>query len=572
MKKLIISGSSKLYERAIYWRGYFEGRGYEVIDWPAPIFDNDPETIDDDFVADGPVPGFYPGTPLKSSDRAYAKSLLGTYKRFWKNLDRADVLFVMNEDHHNINGYVGVGTYAELQHVITNNLNHHHQTEIYLLQMPDQSQSCYEEIGFWLSQGLIKIYRAPKTTPTICEEPTTEETPAPVETETETETEPAAPVTPEKSRLFGRSGEKSLNLATCKHKALRPLTTSQREYLKIFSPTFPAWLLKYIAAPEFQRLKDVSMTTMDYSAIYNFQNFSSVFAHSIGVALIIWNFTHDKIQTLAGLFHDIASPSFKHAIDYLNGDSEHQESIESRTGEIIRGSRVITHQLKKDGILPGEISDYKLFPIADNEVPGLAADRLEYTFSNGYFLYDTWNLSEVKRFYDNIAILRNETGTDELGFKDAKLSAEFTSRNLALCERYSNPAARASLQFIADILSSMIEKGHLSTDDFYTMTEREIIDWILSCGNHTLSEAFRNFQHATSAYESATAKKDTYHTEVKAKVRYIDPLVGTTEKDVDGNPISRRISELDDTVKSDLKSYLATKQPRFVGFDFSFKK
>lgn len=35
MKKLIIAGSSKLQERAAYWRGYFEGRGYEVIDFPS---------------------------------------------------------------------------------------------------------------------------------------------------------------------------------------------------------------------------------------------------------------------------------------------------------------------------------------------------------------------------------------------------------------------------------------------------------------------------------------------------------------------------------------------------------
>lgn len=565
MKKLIISGSSKLYERAIYWRGYFEGRGYEVIDWPAPIFENDPD-VNEDAVEDGPVPGFYPSQPLTSSDRTYAKSLLGTYKRFWKNLDRADVLFIMNEDRHNITGYVGAGTYAELQHVITNNLNHHHQTEIYLLQMPDKSQGCFEEISFWLDQGLVKVYRPPKTTPTVCDPVVEEVAPIP-----STEPQSTRTTAPTKSGLFSHSSEKSINLATCKNHALRPLTPSLREYLKIFSPTFPAWLLKYIAAPEFQRLKDVSMTTMDYSAVYNFQNFNSVFTHSIGVALIIWNFTHDKIQTLAGLFHDIASPSFKHAIDYLNGDSEHQESIEARTGEIIRNSRVITRQLKRDGILPGEISDYKLFPIADNDVPGLAADRLEYTFSNGYFLYDTWNLSDVKRFYDNIVVLRNESGLDELGFKDAKLTAEFTTRNLPLCERYQDSAARASLQFIADILDSMIAKNYLTTDDFYTMTEREIIDWILSCGDHTLAEAFRNFQRTTSAYDGATAKKDTYHTEVKAKVRYIDPLVKTTEQDVDGNPISRRISELDADTKSEIDSYLAIKQPRFVGFDFNFK-
>lgn len=244
MKKLIISGSSKLYERAIYWRGYFEGRGYEVIDWPAPVLENDPDATDDDSIEDGPVPGFYPTKPLTKDNHTYAKSLIGTYKRFWKNLDRADVLFIMNEDRHGITGYVGAGTYAE-QHVITNNLNHHHQTEIYLLKMPDKSQGCFEEIGFWLEQDLVKIYRPPRVKPTVCEpaprEPVEKASPASTGNAADSSgsVEPANTATPIKHGLFSRSSEKTLNLATCKDRALRPLTPSLREYLKIFSPPSP---------------------------------------------------------------------------------------------------------------------------------------------------------------------------------------------------------------------------------------------------------------------------------------------------------------------------------------------
>lgn len=578
MKKLIISGSSKLYERAIYWRGYFEGRGYEVIDWPAPVFENNPDT-NEDVTEDGPVPGFYPGQPLTSNDRAYAKSLLGTYKRFWRNLDRADVLFVMNENRHNITGYVGAGTYAELQHVITNNLNHHHQTEIYLLQMPDKSQGCFEEIGFWLEQNLIKIYRPPKTTPTVCDH-VIEEEPA---TPTVEKPELLTPVASVKSSLFSRSSEKSINLATCKDRALRPLTPSLREYLKIFSPTFPAWLLKYIAAPEFQRLSGVSMINgVDYCSIYNFQNFNSVFSHSIGVALIIWNFTRDKKQTLAGLFHDIASPAFKHSIDYMNDDAENQESIEERTAQIIRDSKTITRQLKKDGILPSEISDYKLFPLADNEAPNLAADRLEYTFSNGLFLFDTWTLDEIKTFYADLTILKNESDLDEFSFQTPSIAAEFTTKNLTLSAIYHSDKVRAVSQFLGDMMQSMINSGYLNMDDLYVMSEREIIDWILSCGDKPMSDAFRNFQRSTTVYSGATAKKNCYCVSVKSKVRYITPLVLTPADETvksakdqkaedSAEPKAVRITSLDKKVKSAVDKYLDDKQSKYVGFDFDFK-
>ena len=54
-----------------------------------------------------------------------------------------------------------------------------------------------------------------------------------------------------------------------------------------------------------------------YSKMYNQMWYSSL-DHSIAVALIIWHFTKDKKQTLSGLFHDIATPVFKHSIDFMN--------------------------------------------------------------------------------------------------------------------------------------------------------------------------------------------------------------------------------------------------------------
>ena len=54
-----------------------------------------------------------------------------------------------------------------------------------------------------------------------------------------------------------------------------------------------------------------------YSKMYNQMWYSSL-EHSIAVALIIWHFTKDKKQTLSGLFHDIATPVFKHSIDFMN--------------------------------------------------------------------------------------------------------------------------------------------------------------------------------------------------------------------------------------------------------------
>lgn len=553
MKKLIIAGSSKLQERAAYWQGYFEGRGYEIIDYPTPVH----------------------GEP--GSDQ-YSENLVDIYHSYFQNLDRADVFFLMNEDQNGIGGYIGPSAFSEIAYAVIANLNHGKKIKIYILQEPSEEQNCYQEIKFWLDQGWVKVYERPTGKKAILditddEEPAVLESPLPAEP---ADSEPELPNDPEEDddptdtpvsnvspAPLTRGKTKTINILTSRRRCLKSLTSKTREYLHTIAPEFPAWLLKYLSAPEMQRLAGVSMTTMDYSSLYNFSNFNSVFAHSIGVALIIWRFTGDKKQTLAGLFHDIASPAFKHAIDYYNGDSETQESIEEHTAEIIRNSRVICRQLKRDGILAGEVSDYKLYPIADCEIPGLAADRLEYTYSNGYFLYETFSLSNIKRFNDNLAILHNENGIEEIGFTSTEIAKDFTMRNLVLSTEYSNAKARASQQFIADTMRYMFVHELLNFDDLYSMSEREIIDWILSCGDKNIGEVFRNYQRATSVWEASSNKKDCYSTSVRAKVRYITPLVSTVEGD-------QRITALSVSTEKAVKKYLDQRQSKFVGFDIAW--
>ena len=123
-------------------------------------------------------------------------------------------------------------------------------------------------------------------------------------------------------------------------KYFKQLNPEIKEYFKILSNEFPEWLEEYINTPEMQRISKISMSCgTDYSKCFNVRYWYSNLDHSIGVALIIWNFTHDKKQTLAGLFHDIATPVFKHCIDFMNGDSEKQESTEERTTDIIKNSK-----------------------------------------------------------------------------------------------------------------------------------------------------------------------------------------------------------------------------------------
>ena len=339
----------------------------------------------------------------------------------------------------------------------------------------------------------------------------------------------------------------------------------RKDYFKVLSEEFPLWLLDYVDCKEMQRLSGISMLCgTDYSAMYDYKSFNSTLDHSVGVALMIWNFTKDKKQTIAGLFHDIATPTFKHCIDFMNGDSEHQESTEERTEQTIRNSEKIMSLLKRDGIKVEEVCDYHLYPIADNDTPRLSADRFEYTFSNGLFLYNSWNVEEIKRFYDEIVVLTNEDGEDELGFKTESICKDFLKTILPIFETYDSDPNRTVMQFYADIIKSLNVKGLISVDDLYEMSEADVNKLILNSGDDYISESFKMFQEAKSVFGSDEPVAHKYCISVKGKKRYIVPLVKVGES-------SKRITEVDEESKKLVEEYMNIKRSKFTGFDFDFK-
>ena len=98
----------------------------------------------------------------------------------------------------------------------------------------------------------------------------------------------------------------------------------------------------------------------------------SRYEHSICTALIIWHFTSDIAQTIAGLFHDISTNVFSHTIDFLNKDHLAQESTEHGTCGNYLSISTDTNALNKYKIPSNNVCNYHLYPIADNASPRLS--------------------------------------------------------------------------------------------------------------------------------------------------------------------------------------------------------
>lgn len=332
-----------------------------------------------------------------------------------------------------------------------------------------------------------------------------------------------------------------------------------KEYFNILSAEVPDFIKEYVNAPELINQNGISVSCGTfYSKLYNYSLWYSSLDHSIAVALIIWNFTHDKKQTLAGLFHDIATPVFKHCIDFMNGDYETQESTEDLTKNIIQNSKYIMNLLKRDNIMIEEVCDYHIYPIADNDTPKLSADRLEYTLSNGLGVRDDlWDLNEIEEIYKDITIYKNEEGIDELGFKTLKIAEKFVETMSILSRMYMCNKTRYSMEFLAKTMKELSNEKYITIEELYHTSEKDIINKILKSSNEKIVNEFMNWQNAYRVYTSLEENTDKYCVKVPAKKRYINPLVK------ENNSI-KRIIDISIIAKNDINKCLAVTFDEYI--------
>lgn len=330
-----------------------------------------------------------------------------------------------------------------------------------------------------------------------------------------------------------------------------------KEYFDVLESEFPTWLNEYINTKELLNQRFISVTCGTiYSDLFESKFFYSSLDHSVAVALIVWHFTHDKKQTLSGLFHDIATPAFKHCVDFLNGDYMTQESTEDLTSKLIKDSKEIMTLLERDGITLEEVEDYHMYPIADNDTPQLSADRLEYSLSNGLFTYETTPLELIKEMYDDIEIQKNEDGIIELGFKTKKIARNFVKMTSRLSVIYREDRTRYSMQFVADILKKLKDEGKITIEDLYVKKESDIIDII---ENSEYKDVFDKWREAKKVKSSKEEPEGVYFVHHGAKVRYIDPLFN-----------GERMSKACKIAKKMIDTNLAYSMDNYVYLDFNF--
>ncbi len=279
--------------------------------------------------------------------------------------------------------------------------------------------------------------------------------------------------------------------------------TDYQFYLSELAPDgTPAFLEKYLQCPSMRRPKDVGyFCGMDYAspAIYHFPEYISRFDHSLSTALLAARFTSEPAVILAALFHDIATPCFSHAIDFMNQDYENQESTETYTERLIRSDRQLMDYLASDHIRLTDVVDFKQYSIVDNNRPRLCADRLDGLILSGIGWTQDLSRDTIRELVASATIYQNEDHLPEIGFKTVSAGKKALLAAKALDAACSDPEDVYMMGLLARIARLAITHNHISYDDLYIYGEKTLLERLRATPDPELSALLEEFATITPA-------------------------------------------------------------------------
>jgi hypothetical protein len=270
-------------------------------------------------------------------------------------------------------------------------------------------------------------------------------------------------------------------------------------------------ILELINSPELERLKGIGQYGTWH--IIDKSLDTTRFEHSLGVYLLLRRFGAGFDEQIAGLLHDVNHATFSHVIDYVFGDPATQTLGDSKHHDIISRSS-IPSLLKKKGIDVKKVIDVHSFGLLERETPDICCDRLDYCLRDGVCC-KIINQKEAKKILDGIIINNGELvcKNKEIALMLGRLSIKMT-RHL-----WSNEVQAGSYHIFAEALKLAVKEAILKEEDFYKMSDNELINLLINSGNKKIVEILGLIRKEAIAI--GTKEDNDFY--CKSKVRYMDP-------------------------------------------------
>jgi uncharacterized protein len=310
-------------------------------------------------------------------------------------------------------------------------------------------------------------------------------------------------------------------------------------------------ILEIINSPKIQRLKGVDQA--GYFEPYFPGTAHSRFEHSVGVYLLLKKYGAPIEEQVSGLIHDISHSVFSHAADYFfsTGSQKEHNHQDNSFKNYVRASS-IPKILKKYGFDFEYILDDKNFPLKENNLPDICADRIDYSL-RGILIFKIGERNDIKYILQN---LKAENG--KWIFSDVESAEKFAKYFKILNEKhYCGMISALLFSVTGNYIKHAIKKKYISLEDLYT-TDDAVIQKISAYlkEDKKLKYLFDRMNNKVKFKNDS----DNFEEHVFCKSRVIDPLC------YHGGKIMR-VSEINPEWKKIIKEEMKPKEYFLKFFD-----
>ncbi len=287
-----------------------------------------------------------------------------------------------------------------------------------------------------------------------------------------------------------------------------------------FNITEPV-ILELIGSPTLQRLKGIDQA--GYKPLWvkpktrvNGDE-ASRYAHSLGVYLLLRRYHTSLEEQIAGLIHDVSHSAFSHCIDYvLDSGSETEHSHQDRLFDSFVRKSEIPEIISRHGFDLEYILNDINFPLKENELPDICADRIDYSLRMAR-LFGEVGEKDLKHFLDSLMVRDNWWTFANL--VDAKRYAElFLKLNTVYFASF--PSA-VMFRAVGDCLKYALKSGYISEEDLYT-TDEAVLEKIK--GRLGSDKKLNLLWSRMNGLIKAKDNPVEFESQVFCKSRVVDPL------------------------------------------------
>jgi hypothetical protein len=296
-------------------------------------------------------------------------------------------------------------------------------------------------------------------------------------------------------------------------------------------------ILELLASPTIERLKGVDQYgyLLGYASVPDggFPGGKVTrFEHSVGVFLLLRKYGASLEEQVSGLLHDVSHTVFSHSTDYAlrDGEGAAKQDHQDNVFEAFVKNSDIPNILSKYGLSVDYILDDKNFPLKENNLPDLCADRIDYFFRDGVDIGVMSNAT-ADNFLNHLRVEKNIWFFDN--FSSAKECVElFSELNKKHYCAFEDAKMFAT---VGDCLKYALGKGYLEESDLFT-TDDEVLAKIKNYleSDERLKLLFARMNNLVGAVNNP----DDYDKRILCKSRVVDPFFKDGEK-------LKRVSEVD---------------------------